>query len=99
MFKKNTFSLGALLGVLGPLLGVLIYKLTKFKEFSLKETLQYFYVEPGHKTLSVALTLALFVNAILFTIFLNTRHDNAAKGVFVTTCIYGVAILSIKLFG
>jgi membrane-bound metal-dependent hydrolase YbcI (DUF457 family) len=98
MFKKNTLSLGLLLGFIGPLIGVFIYKLTKFKAFSLKETLQYFYVEPGHRTLSVALTLALFANAILFTIFLNSRHDNAAKGVFITTCAYGLIILAIKLF-
>jgi hypothetical protein len=54
--------------------------------------------EPGHNTLSVALTLALFVNAILFTIYLNTRKDKTAKGIFLVTLIYGVAVLFLKLF-
>lgn len=96
--KKDDLKLGLILGFFGPLLGVLLYKFIKFKIFTFKETFQYMIYEPGHKTLSVALTLALFVNAILFTIFLNMRADKSAKGIFITTCIYGVAILLLKTF-
>ena len=54
--------------------------------------------DSGHKLLSVALTLALFVNAVLFTIYLNTRKDKTAKGIFLVTLVYGVVVLFLKLF-
>lgn len=98
ILKRDTIKLGALLGFVGPLLGVFLYKFVKFKIFTFKETFQYMLYEPGHKTLSVALTLALFVNAVLFTIYLNTRKDKTAKGIFLVTLVYGVVVLFLKLF-
>ncbi len=98
ILKRDTINLGLLLGFVGPLLGIFLYKFVKFKIFTFKETFQYMLYEPGHKTLSVALTLALFVNAVLFTIYLNTRKDKTAKGIFLVTLVYGVVVLFLKLF-
>jgi hypothetical protein len=42
--------------------------------------------------------LCLLANAVLFTIYINTHRDNTAKGIFVTTLLYGIAILIIKVF-
>jgi hypothetical protein len=55
-------------------------------------------VEPGYRTLSVALSLSLLLNALLFTIYINSGRDHTAKGIFVTTLIYGLLVLSIKTF-
>ena len=98
ILKRDTINLGLLLGFVGPLLGIFLYKFVKFKIFTFKETFQYMLYEPGHKTLSVALTLALFVNAVLFTVYLNTRKDKTAKGIFLVTLVYGVVVLFLKLF-
>jgi hypothetical protein len=98
ILKRDTIKLGLLLGFVGPLLGIFLYKFVKFKIFTFKETFQYMLYEPSHKTLSVALTLALFVNAVLFTIYLNTRKDKTAKGIFLVTLVYGVVVLFLKLF-
>ena len=98
ILKRDTINLGLLLGFVGPLLGIFLYKFVKFKIFTFKETFQYMLYEPGHKTLSVALTLALFVNAVLFTVYLNTRKDKTAKGIFLVTHVYGVVVLFLKLF-
>ncbi len=98
ILKRDTIKLGLLLGFVGPLLGIFLYKFVKFKIFTFKETFQYMLYEPGHKTLSVALTLALFVNAVLFTVYLNTRKDKTAKGIFLVTLVYGVVVLFLKLF-
>ncbi len=98
ILKRDSIKLGLLLGFVGPLLGIFLYKFVKFKIFTFKETFQYMLYEPGHKTLSVALTLALFVNAVLFTIYLNTRKDKTAKGIFLVTLVYGVVVLFLKLF-
>jgi len=56
-------------------------------------------LEPGHKTLSVALTLSLLLNALLFTIYINSAKDNTAKGIFISTVLYGMVVLLIKTFG
>ena len=98
IFKKDNFALGALLGFVGPLIGLLIFKFTKFAEISFLDTIKYMYLEQGHKTLSVAMSLALLVNAVLFTIYINGKKDKTAKGIFVLTCVYGLAILLIKTF-
>jgi hypothetical protein len=98
ILKKDNLLLGLVLGFVGPLLGILIYKFRVFQVFSFKETFQFMILEPGHNTLSVALSLALMVNAVLFTIYLNTRKDTTAKGIFIVTCIYGALILALKTF-
>lgn len=72
--------------------------MSKFSAFSIKETYQYMMLEPGYKTLSVALSLSLLLNALLFTLYVNTRRDNTAKGIFATTLVYGLFVLIIKTF-
>jgi len=99
IFKKDSFKLGAVLGFIGPLFGIIIFKFVKFRIFSFKEVFQYMYTEPGHKTITVALSLALLANAVLFTLYINSLKDKTAKGIFIVTCIYGLLVLSIKAFG
>ena len=98
MFKKDNFWMGVIMGLIAPILGILIFKMNKFKVFSLTETFQYMFVEPGFKTLTVALSLSLLLNALLFTIYINARKDKTAKGIFATTVLYGLVVLIIKTF-
>lgn len=99
ILKKDNFLLGIVLGLIAPLLGMLMFKTYKFNVFTYKETFQYMYMEPGFKTLTVALTLSLLLNALLFTIFINSNKDTTAKGIFTTTMVYGLLVLIIKTFG
>ena len=98
IFKKDNLILGLVLGVFAPALGLIIFKMYKFNVFTFKETFQYLTVEPGFRTLSVALSLSLLLNALLFTIYINSGRDETAKGIFITTLIYGLIVLSIKTF-
>ena len=98
IFKKDNLILGLVLGVFAPALGLIIFKMYKFNVFTFKETFQYITVEPGFRTLSVALSLSLLLNALLFTIYINSGRDETAKGIFITTLIYGLVVLSIKTF-
>jgi hypothetical protein len=98
MFRKDSFVLGVILGLIAPLFGLILFKVYKFSIFSLKETFQFMMVEPGFRTLTVALSLSLLLNALLFTIYINTHKDNTAKGIFATTLLYGLIVLSIKTF-
>ncbi len=98
IFKKDNVVLGLILGILAPFLGLLVFKIFKFSVFSFKETFQFMMFEPGFRTLTVALSLSLLLNALLFTIYINSGKDNTAKGIFITTLIYGLVVLSIKTF-
>ena len=96
--KKDNLILGLILGLLAPMVGFLIFKMYKFDVLTMHEMYDYVMNEPGYRTLSVGLSLSLLLNAILFTIYINTNRDYTAKGIFVTTFIYGLIILSIKTF-
>jgi hypothetical protein len=97
IFKKDNLILGINLGLLGPIIGLLLFKIYKFGIFSYKEFFQFLYLEPGYRTLSAALSLSLLVNALIFTFYINSMKDKTAKGVFISTLIYGLIILLIKL--
>lgn len=98
IFKKDNLPLGINLGLLGPIIGLLLFKIYKFGIFSFKEFFQFLYLEPGYRTLSAALSLSLLVNAIIFTFYINSMKDKTAKGVFISTLVYGLIILLIKTF-
>ena len=98
IFKKDNFMLGIVLGLIVPMLGLVIFKVYKFGIFTFKETFQFMLLEPGYKTLSVALSLSLLLNALLFTLYINSAKDTTAKGIFATTVVYGLVILLIKTF-
>jgi len=99
IFKRDSFILGAILGFIGPLVGIIIFKMTKFQASSYRDTFNFMlFEETGHRTLTVALSLSLLVNAVLFTIYINTRRDKTAKGIFALTLVYGIMVLCIKTF-
>lgn len=97
IFKDN-LKLGIVLGLVAPLGGLLLFKWYKFGIFTFKEFFQFIFLEPGFKTLSAGLSISLLLNALLFTLYINSRKDNTAKGIFITTAIYGMIILLIKTF-
>jgi hypothetical protein len=97
-WKKDNFLMGLIMGLVAPILGLLIFKFTKLNSYSLTDTYHYMIWEPGFKTLTAALSLSLLLNAVLFTLYINSHKDKTAKGIFTTTLVYGLLILSIKTF-
>jgi len=98
MFKKDNFIYGCILGLLAPVLGLLILRYSKFgTTFTLKEVLRYVFIEDrSHSMLTAGLTISLLMNAFFFTMYVNARRDKTAKGIFLTTLVYGVTILLLK---
>jgi hypothetical protein len=97
IFKNDHLRTGLILGFLAPVLGMLGYYFYKFypNNVTLKE---FWMLLMQNRSFFTGLTsIALVANAVLFTIFLNTRRDQAAKGVFVITLIFGIAVLLVKL--
>ena len=88
-----------ILGLIAPFAGFAIFKTQKLGPLGYGEALQYLMVEPGHRLLTVAISLSLMANAILFTIYINSNIDKTAKGIFVATIIYALIALSLKTFG
>lgn len=98
IFLKDNLKLGLVLGLIAPLGGLMLFKWYKFGIFTYKEFFQFIFLEPGFKTLSAGLSISLLLNALLFTLYINSRKDNTAKGIFITTAVYGMIILLVKTF-
>ena len=98
IFRKDNLKLGILYGFIAPVLAMFIYYFVVFAD---KITLSeyFFYLRTNRTLLTGVSSISLVANAILFTIFINTYRDKSAKGVFVITLVYGVAVLLIKLIG
>jgi hypothetical protein len=99
IFKKDNVVFGCILGLVAPVLGLLVFKNYNFKLESYKDTINFMLHQSGHQVLSAGLSVALLLNALLFTIYINTNKDKTAIGIFVTTLVYGIIILLLKTFG
>jgi hypothetical protein len=99
IFKKDNFIFGFIMGLIAPFIGFAIFKYKKLGPLGYSEALQYLFIEPGHRMLTIAISLSLLANAILFTIYINSHIDKTAKGIFAATIIYAITALGLKTFG
>lgn len=95
IFKKDNLRLGLLLGLFGPLLGLVLIYFIKFPSYPFMDFLEYFMND--NKLLTSVGSLSLLVNVILFTLYVNTHRDETAKGIFIITLFYGIGILLLKI--
>lgn len=93
--KKNNIYIGLALGILMPLLGVLIFYMWKAGSVSLGEFLQVAFQNKGF--LTAMISFSLFLNAIIFTWYVNKRLDKTAIGIFIATCAYALPAIIVKL--
>jgi len=97
IFKKDNLKLGMVYGFIAPFVAMFLYYFIVFADkINLSE--YFFYIRTNKTLLTGVSSISLVANAILFTIFINTYRDKTAKGVFVITLVFGVAVLLIKLF-
>jgi hypothetical protein len=97
IFKKDSFWLGAILGLIAPVIGFFIFKMIRYNNFSLREMYQWMTL--NHNLITAYISVSLFANAILFTLYVNAKIDKTAKGIFIVTVVYAIAALLIKYFG
>jgi hypothetical protein len=98
ILKKDNFIFGFVMGLLAQGIGFMIFKYKQLGTLSYKEAFQYMLYQPGHNMLTVAISLSLLANAVLFTIYINSSIDKTAKGIFAATIIYALTALSLKSF-
>ena len=96
ILKRDNLKLGLILGLLGPILGLIIVYFVKFPSYEFTEFLDYFFND--NRMITSIGALCLLANAVLFTIYINTHRDKTAKGIFATTLVYGITILVLKIF-
>jgi len=97
MLRRDHLGMGITLGFIAPIFGMLLYYYTKF--YPSVSLSSFFNALRNQKSLiSGIVSVSLVANAVLFTLYINTRRDLTAKGIFTSTCIYAVAALVLKFF-
>lgn len=95
ILKRDSLQLGLVLGLLGPLLGLVAIYFARYSSTSFGNFIDDFF--HNNRLITSIGSLSLLANVILFTIYINTHRDKTAKGIFVLTVIYGIGILILKL--
>jgi hypothetical protein len=95
ILKKDNLRLGMVLGLVAPILSLVIYYFIQFySTYSFKEFLDFI---RHNKTQVTAISVpCLFLNILLFTVYINSRRDQTAKGVFAATLVYAIVALLFK---
>jgi hypothetical protein len=97
IFKRDDLKLGIIIGLIGPFIGLVAIYLVRddFRSISFGEYLEF--VFSSNKLITSIGSLSLLTNVIFFTIYVNTRRDKTAKGIFAVTLLFGIGILVLKL--
>lgn len=96
MFRKDNIKLGIIIGAIAPVAAMYLYYFFALsKQINLQE--YFYYLKTNKSLLTGVSSISLIANAVFFTIYVNTRKDRTAKGIFVTTLIYGIIVLLVKL--
>ena len=94
--NRDNLKLGLLLGLISPLLILLLIYFMKFSSFTFEEFMNTFFRE--RSLITFFGVWCLVGNIALFTLYINTRKDQTAKGIFAVTLVYGIGVLVLKLF-
>lgn len=97
IFKRDDLRLGLIMGLLGPLIGLVVIYFVRsdFRPLSFGEYIEYVFT--NNRLITSIGSLSLLANVVLFTLYVNTHRDKTAKGIFLVTLIYGIGILVLKI--
>lgn len=95
MLKKDDIRLGLVLGFIAPILSLGIYYLVKFYPlFTLNDF--FTFISENKNQITAISVPCLVLNIALFTLYINSRRDKTAKGIFTITLIYAITALLLK---
>jgi arginine/ornithine N-succinyltransferase beta subunit len=94
--KKDSLLFGIIIGLLGPLVGMLGFYYYRFHRLTIMEFIQYLGIE--QRLITNMVSFSLLANAVIFTLYINNHIDKTAKGVFISTCIYAILVLVLKVW-
>lgn len=94
--KKDSLLTGIIIGIVAPFIGIYLFYLWKARSAKFGDFLNV--VLHTGTLLTAAISFALLANAAAFTIALNTKKDQTAKGIFATTLILAIPSILYKIF-
>ena|SRR5687767_2669563 len=97
MFRKDNLKLGIALGFIAPVIGILAYYFVVY--YPINATFGDFLgtLKENTGALTGITSGCLLANAIVFTIYINNLRDKTAKGIFLSTVIYAIGVLVVKV--
>lgn len=84
---------GILAGLTGPVIGILVFYFVNFRSSPI---LQFFEMAARQNLLSPLLSLCAVINLGIFFLFIKADRLNSARGVILSTFVYGVLIVVFK---
>lgn len=94
MIMKDNVLTGLISGVAAPLIAFAVYAKIKFPEEKMLDVVQS--IAQLH-IVSAIISLCVFVNLLVFFIFIWNKADRSAKGVLGATFIYAFIVVILKL--
>jgi len=91
--KDNIFT-GLIAGLVAPLVAFCIYAKIKLPSEKLTDI---FSSITGLGILSAIISLCVFVNLLVFFMFIWTKADRSARGVLMATFFYAIIVVVLKL--
>lgn len=94
MLKTDSIKLGIFIGLIAPLFGILGFYFLRFYPVNFFDYVRMLSIEK--RALTSAVTFSLLANAIFFTIYINSKRDQTAKGIFGVTVVYAIIAIVLK---
>jgi hypothetical protein len=91
---KDNVITGLISGLLAPLLAFGVYAKNKFPQVELSTIFQHV---KGLGILSAMISLSVFINLLVFFLFIWSKADRSAKGVLAATFVYAFTVVILKL--
>ncbi len=93
MKLKDSLLLGIPTGLVGPVVGVLVFY---FVNFSTSNFSSFFRMAAEQNLLSPLLSLCAVINLGIFFLFIRINHLHSARGIILSTFLYGIVIIGLK---
>ncbi|WP_212002154.1 hypothetical protein [Chitinophaga sp. HK235] len=98
MLKKDNLSLGIVLGLITPLVAFFLYYFFLIRPHNNMGLGQFFNIlKDNRQMIPKIVSICLLLNGLVFFLYTRTRKDITAKGIFLVTMLYAIAILLLKL--
>lgn len=97
IFKKDDLWLGLILGILGPVVGFLIFYLIKFLPLGQSIAAYLNLFKDNSFLIPKVISLSLLMNGVTFFLYTQYRKDETSRGILVATLIYAIIIIVFKL--
>lgn len=91
---KDSIWIGLPAGLIGPIIGVISFYLVNFRHSPFSS---FFQMAARENLLSPLLSLCAIINLGIFFLFIKINHLHSARGIILSTFVYGIIIVALKM--